>query len=59
MKKCGIIGGLGPEATVEYYRGIIEGYREKITDGSYPEVIFFSIDMTRMIGYISPEIVLR
>lgn len=52
MKKCGIIGGLGPEATVEYYRGIIAGYREKITDGSYPEVIINSIDMTRMIGYI-------
>jgi len=52
MKKCGIIGGLGPEATVEYYRGIIAGYREKITDGSYPEVIIHSIDMTRMIGYI-------
>lgn len=52
MKKCGIIGGLGPEATVEYYRGIIEGYRGKITDGSYPEVIIQSIDMTRMIGYI-------
>jgi aspartate racemase len=52
MRKCGIIGGLGPEATVEYYRGIIAGYREKITDGSYPEVIIHSIDMTRMIGYI-------
>jgi len=52
MKKCGIIGGIGPEATVEYYRGIIGGYREKITDGSYPEVIIHSIDMTRMIGYI-------
>ncbi len=52
MKKCGIIGGIGPEATVEYYRGIIEGYRGVITDGSYPEVVIHSIDMTRMIGYI-------
>lgn len=52
MKKCGIIGGLGPEATVEYYRGIVEGYRERITDGSYPEIVIQSIDMTRMIGFI-------
>lgn len=52
MKKCGIIGGLGPEATVEYYRGIVEGYRERIADGSYPELVINSINMTRMIGYI-------
>lgn len=52
MKKCGIIGGIGPEATVEYYRGIVEGYRGQVPGGSYPEIIIHSIDMTRMIGYI-------
>ncbi len=52
MKKCGIIGGIGPEATVEYYRGIVDGYRERITDGSYPEIIIHSVNMIRMIGFI-------
>lgn len=35
MKKIGIIGGLGPEATIDYYRIIIESYREK-TKGGFP-----------------------
>ncbi|HOP62070.1 MAG TPA: amino acid racemase [Spirochaetota bacterium] len=52
MKKCGIIGGISPEATVDYYKGIINGYREIITDGSYPEIIVHSIDMTKMISFI-------
>ena len=29
MKTVGIIGGIGPESTIEYYRGIIAGYRER------------------------------
>jgi aspartate racemase len=52
MKKIGIIGGVGPEATIEYYRLIINYYREKITDGSYPEIIINSINITSMIGFI-------
>jgi aspartate racemase len=48
MKRAGIIGGLGPESTVEYYRLIVESYREQRPDGSYPFVLINSIDMTRM-----------
>jgi len=29
MKTVGIIGGIGPESTIEYYRGIIALYRER------------------------------
>jgi aspartate racemase len=29
MKTVGIIGGIGPESTIEYYRGIIAVYRER------------------------------
>ena len=29
MKKIGILGGLGPEATIEYYRGIIEALENR------------------------------
>jgi len=52
MKKIGIVGGVGPEATIEYYRLIINCYRDKITDGSYPEIIINSINITRMIRLI-------
>lgn len=52
MKKIGIIGGVGPEATIEYYRLIISYYRDKIKDGSYPEIIINSINITGMINLI-------
>src|SRR5260221_11738546 len=29
MKTVGIIGGIGPESTIEYYRQIIAAYRER------------------------------
>lgn len=53
MKTVGIIGGIAPESTVEYYRLIIASYRQQILDGSYPSIIINSIDMKRMLGFIS------
>ncbi|OGC41456.1 hypothetical protein A2Y85_05895 [candidate division WOR-3 bacterium RBG_13_43_14] len=44
MKKIGIIGGLGPEATVDYYRILINAYRERF-GGKTPEIIIYSLDM--------------
>jgi len=52
MKTVGIIGGIGPESTVEYYRWIIKLYRERKPDGSYPRIIVNSIDMRRMLDLI-------
>jgi aspartate racemase len=48
MKIAGIIGGIGPESTIEYYRLIVGLYREREPDGSYPQFIINSIDMQRM-----------
>src|SRR5437773_9581771 len=53
MKTVGIIGGIGPESTIEYYRGIIAGYRERQTDGSYPSIILNSINLTSMVDWIT------
>ena len=47
MKRLGIIGGLGPESTVDYYRLIIAAYREQKPDGSYPPIIINSIDLNK------------
>jgi aspartate racemase len=52
MKTVGIIGGIGPESTIEYYRLIIAGYRERQTDGSYPSIIINSINLTILLGMI-------
>ena len=53
MKTAGLIGGTGPESTVDYYRSIIALYRERKQDGSYPSLLINSIDMTRMLDLIA------
>ncbi len=52
MKTMGIIGGIAPESTVEYYRTTIARYRAQTQDGSYPPIIINSIDMKKMLDLI-------
>jgi aspartate racemase len=47
MKTAGIVGGLGPESTIDYYRSIITLYQQTVPDGSYPHLIINSIDVNR------------
>jgi len=53
MKTVGIIGGVGPESTIEYYRFIIAGYRERKGDGSYPSIIINSVDLNQLIAWMN------
>jgi aspartate racemase len=50
MKTVGIIGGVGPESTIEYYRYIIAAYREQKPDGSYPSIIINSVDVNKYVA---------
>src|SRR5207247_5591052 len=52
MKTLGIIGGLGPESTVDYYQRIIALYRERTGDGSYPEFIINSVDLKKGLDFM-------
>src|SRR6266480_5942465 len=52
MKILGIIGGLGPESTVEYYQNIIALYRERQRDGSYPQFLINSIDLKKGLDFM-------
>lgn len=52
MKTLGLIGGIGPESTVEYYRLLIEGYRAK-RDGEYPAIIINSVDLKRLLAWMA------
>src|SRR4029453_2665613 len=52
MKTLGIIGGLGPESTIDYYGRIIALYRERTRDGSYPQFIINSIDMKKGLDFM-------
>jgi aspartate racemase len=52
MKTVGLIGGIGPESTIEYYRLIIASYREQKQDGSYPTILLNSIDLRKMLDLV-------
>jgi len=52
MKTLGIIGGLGPESTVDYYQRIIALYRQSTADGHYPEFIVVSVDLRKGLDFM-------
>ena len=53
MKTLGIIGGLGPESTIDYYQRIIARYRERTGDGSYPEFIINSVNLKKGLDFMA------
>jgi len=52
MKMAGIIGGIAPASTIEYYRLIISGFRERTNTKEYPRILINSINMTRMLDLV-------
>jgi aspartate racemase len=52
-KLIGIIGGIGPESTIDYYRQFVSIYRERRPDGGYPPLLINSIDLARALKLVS------
>ena len=52
MKTLGIIGGLGPESTVDYYQRIIALFRERTGDRHYPEFVIVSVDLRKGLDFM-------
>jgi aspartate racemase len=52
-KRIGLVGGLGPEATLEYYKGIINAFKSDNTSLNYPEIIIYSMNLSELIGMMS------
>jgi aspartate racemase len=52
MKTLGIIGGVGPGSTIDYYGSIIAQYRKLKGDGSYPQFLINSIDLKKELDLI-------
>jgi aspartate racemase len=52
MKSLGVVGGLGPESTIDYYQRIIALYRERTRDGSYPRFIIISVDLKKGLDFM-------
>ena len=55
MKKIGIIGGLGPESTVDYYKEIISAFNTKYVELAYPEIIIYSANLKKLMGLVETE----
>jgi aspartate racemase len=55
MKKIGIIGGLGPEATIDYYKEIINAFKNEDGDLNYPEIIIYSVNMSEFLSLMKEK----
>jgi aspartate racemase len=51
-KIIGIIGGIAPPSTVDYYQKIIKGYQERTQTNQYPSILINSINMTKMLDFV-------
>ncbi len=47
-----MIGGLGPESSVDYYRFIIASYRARKTVPGYPQLLINSLDVDKGIAFL-------
>src|SRR5690349_3265690 len=52
MRTVGMIGGLGPESTIDYYRSIIARFRARKPDAGYPHVIINSLDADKVLAIL-------
>lgn len=52
MPTVGIVGGIAPTSTVEYYQFIVSGYLDRDKGGNYPQIIINSINMKKMLDLI-------
>jgi aspartate racemase len=52
VKTLGLIGGTGPESTIEYYRLLTAQYREKAA-GASPPLIINSVDLKRLLTWMT------
>jgi len=55
LKILGIIGGTGPESTVDYYQSLVAVWRERTKDDSYPHMVINSVNLTTLINLITAD----
>lgn len=51
MKKLGILGGMGPESTLLYYKEITSQYKKKDKNGQFPALTIETVNMYEMLGF--------
>ncbi len=51
MKKLGILGGMGPESTLLYYKEIASKFKERDESGGFPVLTIETVNMYEMLDY--------
>src|SRR4051812_37082360 len=54
MKTLGMVGGLGPESTIDYYRRILQAWAH-VAPGSAPSMVIDSLDVQRGIQLVQHD----
>ena len=52
MRTLGILGGLGPESTIDYYRAILALCRERRPNAGSPPIVIHSLDVDNVIAML-------
>jgi aspartate racemase len=53
MKILGMIGGTGPESTIEYYRRLIAAYHARVSESGAPPIIINSVDNKNLVKWFT------
>jgi aspartate racemase len=54
-KTIGMIGGIAPASTIDYYNRIISRFQERTGQRDYPSILINSINMTKMMNLIEND----
>lgn len=55
MTRIGMIGGFGPESTLEYYRLLIDGYRVRKNSIDTPEILLYSMSVQKLFALVDTK----
>ena len=55
MKRIGIVGGLGPEPTIDYYRTVIDSFRRRSKTEDTPEMMIYSLNLQIFLRMMEAE----
>lgn len=55
MQKIGLIGGIGPESTVSYYRQLVEGVKQRLGDHILPKLSIETLNAFEVFAYCKQE----
>ncbi len=55
MNKLGLIGGTGPESTIEYYKGIEYGVQQKVGRSFFPNLTIESLSVFDVLSFCGKQ----